>query len=180
MDRFGEIRKRIGPLSAPMIAAMLLIVPATSATAQVDGPALAEGDYVVVTGESTQVGCSLGVCRSTELVSDPRVSGDLEASLDLACSVDTTCWMGGDVTISNDGGAWHGRWVGFIVEGATHDLMEWTEGAGDYEGWTYVRLISDADGDASWDVRGILYRGDLPPSVADGLLSPVTESVASE
>ena len=91
--------------------------------------------------------------------------------------------MGGELTLSNDGGAWLGRWVGFIMEGATHDIMEWMVGTGDYEGWTWVGLVSDdgrGAGDADWDVRGVLYPGDLPGSVADGLLIPASEFAASE
>jgi hypothetical protein len=42
-------------LATSMIAAVLLIAPATTMTAQDGGPALAEGDYVVVAGESAQL-----------------------------------------------------------------------------------------------------------------------------
>ena len=183
MYRLREMRSGVGrgsSLAASMIAAVLLIAPATTVTAQDGGPALAEGDYVVFTGELTY-NCGSDVCRFTYTMSDPRLSGDGEAPIDLGCSAGDTCWMGGEVTISNDGGAWQGRWVGFIVEGVQHDHMAWMEGTGDSEGWSYVAVHSDGDGDQRYeDVRGLLYRGDLPPSVADGPLPPPSEMDASE
>jgi hypothetical protein len=106
---------------------------------------------------------------------------NVQAPIDKGCRVNNTCWMGGEVTISNDGGAWQGRWVGFIVEGVQHDHMAWLEGTGDYEGWSYVAVHRDVEGDRHYeDVRGILYRGDLPPSVADGQLAPSSELDVSE
>lgn len=183
MYPFGRMRSNVGPgsrLAVSMIAAVLLIAPATIATAQDGGAVLAEGDYVSFNGELRYV-CGSDVCRFTYTMSDPRLSGDGEAPIDKGCSLDSTCWMGGEVTISNDGGAWQGRWVGFIVEGVRHDHMAWLEGSGDYEGWSYVAVHRDVEGDQHYeDVRGLLYRGDLPPSVADGLLAPASEVVTSD
>ena len=87
------------------------------------------------------------------------------------------CWMGGDLTITNEGGTWVGRWVGFINSdaqvGRSHDNMQSLEGNGAYEGWSYVAVLSDFDrpgGDR--DARGVVYRGELPPSVAQDLAKP--------
>ena len=87
MDRSSEMRSGVGrgsSLAASMVVAVLLIAPATTVTAQGDGSAPDEGDYVVVTGEDRS-SCSGSACRGTRRVSDPRVSGDWEGSLDLDC-----------------------------------------------------------------------------------------------
>lgn len=148
--------------------ALLLSVTAAGAMAQEWG----EEDWVVFTGESTYACGSNGVCQFTDTMSDPRVSGDGDVRIELGCSPRTTCSMGGEVSITNDAGAWQGHWIGFIEEGLGHDLMGWMEGTGDYEGWSYIARYIDVDGDQRYeDVKGLIYRGELPSSVASGLVA---------
>lgn len=45
-----------------------------------------------------------------------------------------------------------------------------SRGSGAYEGWSYVAVLTDYDR-AGTDVRGVPYRGDLPPSVAQDLVT---------
>jgi hypothetical protein len=159
-------------LMAGAVALALVVGVSVSAMAQDYRSALAEGDYVFVTGVEESIACGGGACTGKYVVNDPRMSGDLDITLELGCSTDMTCWMGGGITVSNYDGAWDGRWVGFIDAGGVHDIMEWMEGSGEYEGWSYVAFFSGLDDSASGDVRGILYRGDLPPSVTEGRPAP--------
>ena len=128
-----------------------------------------------MTGVEESGWCAEDECYATQDMSDPRVSGDLVGQLDLGCSDEMTCWMGGELTITNEGGTWDGQWVGFINDsalgGRSHDIMQWFEGSGAYEGWSYVAVLTDFDR-ASTDVRGVSYRGDLPPSVAEDVPAP--------
>ena len=39
-------------------------------------------------------------------------------------------------------------------------------GNGDGEGWSYIAESKGFDESKSAEIRGLLYRGDLPPSVA--------------
>ena len=154
------------------ILALLLGTLATAAMAQDDEPSPDPGDFVFVEGRETNQSCAGAACIARQVVSDQRVSGRVDVGLDLGCSDEMTCWMGGELAISNDDGTWHGRWIGFINDdspgGRSHDIMQWLEGSGAYEGWSYVAVLTDFDR-AGTDVRGVLYRGDLPPSVAQGI-----------
>lgn len=167
-----------------VVVALLLNVSVTVAVAQ-DDEASGPGDFVFVEGEEVAGLCDGLECTARHIMSDPRVSGDLDIQLDLGCSVDMVCWMGGGLTISNDDGEWDGRWVGFINDhapgGRSHDQMMWLEGDGAYEGWSYVAVLTDLGRPGTLDegkvglhpgtvVRGVFYRGDLPPSVAQDTL----------
>jgi hypothetical protein len=153
------------------VVALLLSATAVSVMAQDDEPLPTSDDFVFVTGVSTSV-CGDGVCNVTDTMTDPRVSGDYVGTLDIDCSDETVCWMGGE--ISHEDGSWDGRWVGFInhdtATGRSHDIMAWYTGTGPNEGWSYIGFWTDFDRNG-WDVRGVLYRGDLPPSVAPGLMA---------
>jgi hypothetical protein len=176
------------------VAALLSSLTASAVLAQ-DWASGDPADFVFVEGEEINGACDGFECVATHVMSDPRVSGDLDIQLDLGCSTEIICSMGGELTISNDDGTWDGHYVGFINDaapgGRTHDQMMWLEGSGAYEGWSYVAVLTDLYGirggpdtpeglHPGTTVRGVFYRGDLPPSVADTLLPPVPEPVASE
>lgn len=161
-------------LATTAIVALLLGLAATAVLSQDDQMSGEPVDFIFVEGREINGGCAESECHSRQEMSDPRVSGELDIQLDLGCSIETICWMGGDLTITNDDGGWDGRWVGFIGEdgstGRSHDIMQWFEGTGAYEGWSYVAVLTDLERPIT-DVRGVLYRGDLPPSVAQDLVA---------
>ena len=159
-----------------VLASTLLGGLGGAVSAQDDASPSDPDDFVYVTGVERGGSCDEGECLGAKQdMSDPRVSGALVVQLDLGCSDKMVCWMGGDLTITNEGGTWDGRWVGFINSdaevGRSHDIMQWFEGNGAYEGWSYVAVLSDFDRPGR-DVRGVVYRGELPPSVAQGLELP--------
>ncbi len=91
-----------------------------------------------------------------------------------SCSDDMTCSMDGSLHLRNDGGTWDGEYVGWIAAGGVYEATSWMRGSGDYEGWSYIVYMNGYDDDSSADMHGLLYRGDLPPSVAlDDATSPV-------
>jgi hypothetical protein len=170
-------------LAASTIVALLLSMTATAVMAQDDQMSGDPSDFVFVEGEEINGACGNEVCTAEHVMSDPRVSGELDIQLDLGCSIEMICWMGGELTITNDDGGWDGRWVGFINDdapgGRSHDQMMWLEGDGAYEGWSYVAVLTDlARPGANQEglhpgtvVRGVFYRGELPPSVAQDLVA---------
>jgi hypothetical protein len=138
-------------------------------------------DFIIVAGTST---LSAGSSPSgDDSMSDPRVSGHANLlNHYLAGDVDLTGVNWGQYTLTNDGGTWEGEWMGFYESPGDDDdygtpgaqnAMIWASGTGDYEGWSYVanytgRLLG-------LDVKGLLYQGDIPPTVALGLLQAETE-----
>ncbi len=130
-------------------------------------------DFIIVTGTSTLSG---GYTPSgDDSMSDPRVSGHANLVNNWQISdVDNTGVQWGQYQLTNDDGGWEGEWIGFYDSTTVDDLvglenaMIWAAGTGDYEGWSYVANYTGELLDL--DVRGLLYQGDIPPTVALGLL----------
>jgi hypothetical protein len=140
------------------------------------GAELERTDFIVVSGTSTM---SAGASPAgDDSMSDPRVSGRARlTNRYLKGDVDNTGANWGRYTLVNDDGAWEGEWIGFYESpGEDEDFgtpgsqnaMVWASGTGDYEGWTYVANYTGHI--LGLDVRGLLYRGPIAPTVALGLL----------
>ena len=141
---------------------------------QVPGADAERTDFIIVTGTSTITGGNSAA--GDDSMSDPRVSGHAVLTNSyLTGSEDMTGVQWGQYTLTNDGGAWEGEWIGFY-EPPGNDINEmvgrenatvWASGTGDYEGWSYV---ADYTGDlTALSVRGLIYQGDVPPTVVLGL-----------
>jgi hypothetical protein len=132
-------------------------------------------DFVIATGTSEMFG-SGPYWRGNDAMSDPRVSGDIELinNYDTG-SEDLTGVQWGQLTITNDGGTWDGEWIGFYEEGGedSENATAWLRGTGGYDGWSYVVNYSGPMSELG--VRGLIYQGDIPPTVVLGLPEPAAE-----
>ena len=147
---------------------------------QLPGAAAERTDFIIATGTST-VGGGPEPTGDDDM-SDPRVSGRVElTNSSLNGSEDSTGVRWGQYTLVNEGGTWEGEWIGLweVPSGAADGMvspenaMVWAYGTGDYEGWSYV---TNYTGDlTTLSVRGLIYQGDIPPTVALGLLDAEQE-----
>ncbi len=153
----------------------------TDPVGPIPGAELERTDFIVVTGTSTM---SAGPSPAgDDSMSDPRVSGHANLiNRYLIGDEDLTGVNWGQYTLANDGGSWEGEWVGFYESPGDDDdygtpgaqnAMAWASGTGDYEGWSYVanytgRLLG-------LEVKGLLYQGEIPPTVALGLLGETAD-----
>jgi hypothetical protein len=157
------------------LASTLLLSGVLTAPAEepLPGAEAERTDFIIVTGTSTLSSGSSPA--GDDSMSDPRVSGHANLINNyLIGDVDNTGVQWGQYRLANDDGGWEGEWIGFYDSTTIDDLagienaMAWAIGTGDYEGWSYV---ANYTGDPlALDVRGLLYQGDIPPTVALGLL----------
>ena len=138
-------------------------------------------EFIVVTGTST---ISAGPSPAgDDAMSDPRVSGHANLINNyLIGDEDNTGTQWGAYRLANDDGSWEGEWIGFYEPPGdedeygtpgTQNAMAWASGTGEYEGWTYVANYTGHL--LGLDVKGLLYQGDIPPTVALGLLDTKQE-----
>ena len=167
-------------ISTTAISLVLLVASATSVAAQEEEPGAERTDFVIVTGSSTM---SAGGSPSGEdSMSDSRVSGHANLTNHyLYGPVDTTGVNWGEYKLTNEDGGWEGEWIGFYEEPTlevrpmvgTQNAMAWASGTGAYEGWSYVANYTGKI--LGLDVRGLIYQGPIPPTVALGLLETEPE-----
>lgn len=163
---------------AAMSATVLVAGLVASAGAQ--SPEPPASDWAFVTGVEKEADCGEvtdDLCY-TDVMDDPRVSGDARVTLDWECSPEAPggnlCQMGGGVVVANEDGTWDGHWVGIIEPDGLHEIAAWYGGTGAYDGWSYLVFLSSGTAEEPLEagvifrIRGVVYRGDLPPSVALG------------
>jgi hypothetical protein len=108
-----------------------------------------------------------------EGMSDPRLDGEVvfdftsayEASDEPPDAVQSPQVIWSTVTVTNDEGSWHGRSIGFESERGVLRQVGWLEGDGAYEGLTFIEQFEWPESLGRSDVVGILYEGELPPTV---------------
>jgi hypothetical protein len=124
------------------------------------GPA---GDSTVLEDESVALYLYPGRCTVT--MSDPRVSGVMDADLQEVCFEDLNhaCLFHITSVLTGPDGTWVGT-AGSIHDASLTALPAWATlvGTGAYEGWTFTFHASNQL-DASAEVSGIVYEGPPPP-----------------
>lgn len=118
-----------------------------------DGPCVDQQDWA---GAIWRLTWTYGEGSGSNWVSDERVAGDMEFSMDADYRDEgDTCvaYFTGTATIINDHGSWEGTWEGTSSFGAgagddqhLHDLDYTMQGSGDYDGLAYT-----------YNVRGMAY-----------------------
>jgi hypothetical protein len=182
----AQVRGASNMLSATRIAALVaaLALGTTFLAVQVGGPeetaqqpgASAPDETVMVRGTQqflSEIGSGDFTARR-EGMSDPRLDG--EVTLDFtgaypgkepadAKQSPEVRWS--TVTVTNDEGSWHGHSVGFLDEWNELRGIGWLEGHGEYEGLVFVEQfgLPVPGSGGRVDVVGILYEGELPPTV---------------
>ena len=138
-------------------------------TPPVPGAEAPASEWVSVTGIET-FQCASATCTSTDVMSDPRVSGDglLTWESQLLPYVSTRDYdLWGEYTVTNDGGAWQGEWIGFVDADGRHQISWWLRGSDDYEGLSYLGF-GEQQPSGEVQVNGLVYPGELPPTVVLG------------
>ncbi len=105
---------------------------------------------------------------ATSTMSDPRVSGDVEITWQVASQYgadENDDALYGTVATTNDGGRWQGQWVGFVDDQGRHHITGWFEGTGDYEGLRYVLQLVQRERGGLLDATGLIYQGMAPSTV---------------
>jgi hypothetical protein len=111
-----------------------------------DGPCAGQQDWA---GANERVTWTYGEDSSSSWVSDERVAGDMEFSMDADYRDEGSdicvIYLGGTVIITNDNGSWEGTWEGTSTYGPgagdeenMYDLEFTMQGNGDYDGLAYA------------------------------------------
>ena len=128
-----------------------------------DGPCAGWGDWK---GEIYRITWTYGEDSSASWVSDERVAGDSELSMDADVQDEgDTCviYFTGTVSLTNDNGAWEGTFEGTSSFGAgagddqhVHDLDFTLTGTGDYADLEYTYNLYGEE--FPWDYTGEISR----------------------
>ena len=135
----------------------------------VPGAEAPAAQWVTVTGTQTTQ-CGIGSCTASDVMSDSRVSGEghITWKSPLAVSGSTREYnLWGEYTVTNDGGVWQGEWIGFVDADGLHHVTWWLRGSDDYDGFSYLGF-GEQQPSGELEVTGLVYPGDIPPTVALG------------
>ena len=156
----------------------------------------AEGQAVGVVGTSTLVGQESpgttemedrvirvrdNILVTVEESSDPRVSGRATITVNFDAYADQSGMPGtsqvrfGQMQLENDDGTWTGHFTGSLANGGFVQTY-WLEGAGDYEGLSYV-VTAGGNGN-TWRTSGLIFPGEIPPM--QGAITLPTDSLGPD
>ncbi len=104
------------------------------------------------------------VATCTVTMSDPRVSGTATVSSNYDCLAEAGCITWGTQELVGPDGSWTGTYTGTIDAAFTERGFTALNGTAGYEGLTFI-VHTSAPLDEAPRVVGIIYEGDVPPSV---------------
>jgi hypothetical protein len=180
----AQVRGASNMLTATRIAAVVaaLALGTTFLAVQVGGPpeasqpgATTPEETVMVRGTQqwiSEIGEGGDWTARREGMSDPRLDG--EVLLDYTYAYEGEEPADADqsphvvwsvVTVTNDRGSWHGHSVGFVDEWNELRQVGWLEGHDAYEGLIFIEQWAYPESFGRSDVVGILYEGEIPPTV---------------
>lgn len=137
-------------------------------------PAAAPSEnWTTVTG-TQEFTCGYGSCEGVNSMSDPRLDGEFAitwSSRERSSSDTSNFLLWGQVDATTDDGSWAGQWVGFVDQDELHHTMVWLQGSDGYEGLSYVEQGTQSTPDGPLSLTGLIYEGDIPPTVLSGLAS---------
>ena len=136
------------------------VTPGADAPGEIPATVTGTGEILGTQGGNGFVG--------TNTMSDPRVSGDVEITWQVASQYgidENDDALYGTVVTTNDGGTWQGQWVGFVDDQGRHHITEWFEGTGDYEGLRYIEQLVQRERGGLLDATGLIYQGMAPSTV---------------